>query len=373
MSQYSDKTFETLQSEMLNDMGTDVDQQEGSLIATSIAKQAVRLEEFYQDLDYVNDQMLVDTMDREHLIMSGEECGMPITEGTYAEMQAVVNCEIPLDGIWSAMDSEYNYTAEEYLGTEDVTVTDDDGDQTTETWYKYRMEATEEGIEPGQYTGEIEPEDYIEGYEEARIESCITAGKDEEETEAYRARRLAYFDTKACAGNRAYYKQILSETGLVGGCKIPRRKDGDTSINITVQGANYDVMSSDNLKTLKEEVDPEAYTGEGYGLAPIGHKVTFSSVTTKTIDVSFTLTLTSGLAYADIKSKIETACSEYIESLKATWQNLDSIIVRRSGFENKILDVQGVVDIENLKLNNAETNISLGEYEIPELGTVTNS
>ena len=103
MSLFSDKTFENLQSDMLNDTSTDVDQQEGSLIATSIGKQAVRLEEAYAALDYVNDNMLVDTQDRDHLVATGEECGLPIKEGTPAVVLAVINCEVELGETFTAM------------------------------------------------------------------------------------------------------------------------------------------------------------------------------------------------------------------------------------------------------------------------------
>lgn len=372
MSLYSDKTFETLQSEMLNDTATDVDQQEGSLIATAISKQAVRLEEAYQDLDYVNDNMLVDTQDREHLIESGIEAGLPIKEGTEAVVLAQMNCEVEVGTQFTAIDSEYNYLVDEYIGTVDVEITDDDGDITTATYYQYHLEAMDVGIEPGQYTGEIEPMEYIEEFEDGSITAVVTPGTDEEDTEVYRLRRLTWFNTKSCAGNRAYYQQVLSDLGTVGGIKIPRRKAGDTSITIHVQGADYGVPSAEIVNKIKEEVDPSEYSGEGYGLAPIGHVVNIEAVTSTTINVSFTLTFDKVHNYDDVKTLVGAACESYVDELRKTWQDTDSIIVRMSGFENKILDIEGVVDIESVKLNGASSNVALGEYAIPVLGSVTN-
>lgn len=373
MSLYSDKTFENLQSEMLNDTSTKLDQQEGSLIATSIGKQAVRLEEAYAALDYVNDNMLVDTQDRDHLVATGLECGLPIKEGTPAVVLAVINCQVELGTTFTAMGSEYNYDADEYVGTKDVEVTNDDGDTATETWYEYKLEANDEGVEPGLYTGEIEPLEYVEEFEEGRIESLVTAGTDEEDTEVYRLRRLAWFDTKACAGNRAYYKQVIKDTGLCAGLKIERRKAGDTSININCMGADYGVPSTDICNQIKQIVDPKEYEGEGYGAAPIGHVVTILPVEAVTINVSFAITLKSGITYDDIKSQAEQACKDYITTLLKDWENQSNLIVRLSGFETGLLKLDNIVDLENVKINSNASNLTLTEYQIPALGTVTNA
>lgn len=373
MSLYEDKTFENLQSEMLNDTSTDVDQQEGSLIATAIGKQAVRLEEAYQDLDYVNDNMLVDTQDREHLIDSGVEAGLPIKEGSEAVVRAVINCQCEVGTEFTAMDSEYNYIVDEYIGTKDVEVTDDDGETQTETWYEYNLEAMDVGIEPGQYTGDIEPVDYLEDFEGGSIESLVKAGAEEEDTEVYRERRLSWFGAKSCAGNRAYYKEVLSDLGTIGGSKIPRRKEGETSITIYIQGADHGVPSNETVSAVKKAIDPTEYSGEGYGLAPIGHIVNVKAVEGVPINVTFTLTLRSGAEYVEIQSQVEAACGDYIGTLQGSWETETELIVRVSGFENHILDVPDVVDITGLQLNGASANITLGEYQIPTLGTVTNN
>lgn len=373
MSLYSDKTFEALQSEMLANTGDTVDTQEGSLVATAISKQAVRLDELYRELDYVNDNMLVDTQDREHLIASGEECGLPIDEGSAAQLSIVCNCEVETGTEFAALESDYVYVVTDYIGTKEVDITDDDGEATTATWYEYTVESLDDGVEPGLYTGYIEPTEYIEDFDEARIEECTKAGVDEEDTEVYRQRRLAWFQIKPCAGNRAYFAECLDDTGLTTGYKIERRQAGDTSVPIYVQGPDYGVPSADVVSQIQEIIDPTANSGQGYGKAPIGHVVTINAVTGKAINVGFTLTLTDGTEYADIQSQVEAACSAYILELQKSWKDHDYLVVRLSGFENKILDVTSVLDIANVTINGEAKNIQLGTYEIPTLGTVTNS
>ena len=136
--------------------------------------------------------MFVDTQDREHLIESGAEAGIPIDEGSQAVVLATVNCELEEGTVFSALDSEYNYTVGDYVGRIDVESTDDEGDPVTLSYYQYEMTAEDAGVEPGSYRGDIEPEEFIDDFEEGWIDSLITAGEDEEDNRRQRDIRCLF-------------------------------------------------------------------------------------------------------------------------------------------------------------------------------------
>ena len=372
MSLYDDRTYENLMEEMRSDLSDDIDQQEGSFVDLALGKQAVRLEEAYENLEYVYDNMFVDTQDREHLIESGVEAGQPIDEGSQAVVLATINCECEEGTVFSAMDSEYNYEVGDYVGRIDVESVDDEGDPVILSYYQYQLIAEDVGVEPGSYTGDIEPADFMDDFEEGWIVSLITAGEDEEDTEAYRERRLQAFQTKACAGNRAYYKEVIKDLDNVGGVKMQRRQAGSSYIEAYIQNAEHRAASSTLLAAVKAAVDPTEYTGEGYGLAPIGHQVTVQSATETTVNIAVTLVLESGLEYEDIASQVRAKCEEYISGLREVWENESYLIVRISGLETKILEIEGVHDV-SLTINGSASNLQLGTYAIPVLGTVTGS
>jgi len=372
MSLYDDRTFENLQAEMRADLSADVDQQEGSFIDIALGKQAVRLEEAYENLDYVYDNMFCDTQDREHLIESGAEAGLLIDEGSQAVVLATVNCEVEEGTVFTALDSEYNYETGELVGRIDHETVDDDGEPVVLSYYQYQLIAEDVGVEPGSYTGDIEPADFMDDFEEGWIVGLITAGEDEEDTEAYRERRLQWFQTKACAGNRAYYKEVIKDLDNVGGVKMQRRQTGSSYIEAYIQNAEYRAAPAALLAAVKAAVDPTEYTGEGYGLAPIGHQVTVHSASETTVNIAVTLVLESGLEYEDIASQMRAKCEEYISGLREVWENESYLIVRISGLETKILEIEGVHDV-SLTINGSASNLQLGTYAIPVLGTVTGS
>ncbi len=364
MSRYEDRTFENLQKEMLDDIAEEVDADvsEGSFIATAIAKQAVRLEDAYTQLDYINDNMMVDTMDRDHLQESGAEAGLLIGEGTEAVVTGYLNTKCEIGDEFTAIDSEYNYIATEYLGT---------GVLQGATIYNYNFEAEDVGKSPGTYIGDIEPVDQLDGFEYGKITALVTKGEDEEDTEDYRERRLNWQTERACAGNRAYYREVILSLDGVGGVKLPRRIDGEEYITCYVQASDYGVVSGELLKTLKEEIDPEASEGAGYGLAPIGHKVKVQSVTAVDCAVTAKIEYTSGKSYEDVSDAIDQAIRAYILKICEGWQETDAAIIRISGIESALLAVENILDVSEVTINGDASNLQVGPYQIPKYKSFT--
>lgn len=369
---FEDKTFESIQESMREEANL-----EGSMIDVATAKMALRLEEAYEDLDAVYDNMLVDTQDRDHLIDSGAECGLPLLEGTPASVRALLNCQCEIGTEFTAVDSEYNYIVMAYIGTIVI-----DG----VTWYRYELEADENGIEAGDYRGDIEPLDEVEGFEEGQIDALISAGTEDEDTEDYRDRRLNAFNSQACAGNREYYHDIIHDnvTG-VGGVKAARRTItvGETGYNSTVgiwvQASDYGVASSSLIEEIEELMDPDDANGEGMGLNPFGSVLTVASVTGVNIAITATITCDTGYTFEGLQTEIETAVDAYFATIREGWEDdynerwelSAGEIVRVARIEAAILTVDGVLDVSTVKINGTAANLQLTNVQIPILTGVS--
>ena len=193
MSRYEDKTQENILNDSLakaNNLMSELPEEErvsmdeGSLIYLALSKNALRLEEAYAELDALNDNLLVDTQDEEHLIETGAEAGLPIISGTPANVRAELNCEAEEGTEFSAVDSDYNYILTEFIETII------DGENTR---YAYVLEAMDDGVAPGNYRGDIEPVDFLDGFDTGEIVSTIDPGTEQEDIEVYLY--VAEFDT----------------------------------------------------------------------------------------------------------------------------------------------------------------------------------
>jgi len=86
------------------------------------------------------------------------------------------------------------------------------------------------------------------------------------------------------------------------------------------------------------------------------------------VDVSANITFDEGYGWDNLQNAIDNAVSEYLLELRKSWQNANSIVVRISQIETRILGINGVVDISDAALNGSPANLTLGAYEVPVFG-----
>lgn len=351
---FEEMTYEKIISDMMSDMPDGVDTSEGSLLFNACAKQAVRLEEAYLVLSGIEKNMFADTADLDHLIRAGNERACYIEQATYAEFEAEFNCPIPPGSRFNL--DEYNYTVFNVINEDER---------------KYRVGCDNAGSEPNHLLGDLEPIEFIDGFEWGRLTKCTVEGKDIEDTEVYRARLLSTYNYRGFAGNREYYTSRVKELPGVYGCKPERVKAPSDRIKITIIGEKYKAPSEETVQSVQTAVDPIVNSGEGDGLAPIGHRVQIIAVGETTVNIETKITYDSGHSYEDLKSYIEQAIEDYLMELRKTWETSEVIVVRVLQIESAIVSVDGIVDVTGTKINGKEENLQITDGAVPVKGAVT--
>ena len=142
-------------------------------------------------------------------------------------------------------------------------------------------------------------------------------------------------------------------------------------IKIIVITSTWQKPTTEFISSIQEQVDPIENQGEGIGLAPIGHKVVISSVNETEINISTNLTYQGGYSFDDVKDYINTAIDEYFIELKKTWSDNDNLVVRISQIETRLLNIEGILDIADTKINGIAENLVLDADNIPKRGNVS--
>lgn len=146
---------------------------------------------------------------------------------------------------------------------------------------------------------------------------------------------------------------------------------GGTVHIVITDSDDYGEASSTLVQYVQQTLDPEESAGEGYGLAPIGHVVSVASASPVSIEVKTTVTFEEGHNWSNTKAAIAEAVDAYFLELRKNWSETSQTIVRVSQIENRILGVDGVVDVTGTKLNGTASNMTLTEFCIPKLGGVS--
>lgn len=354
---FEDLTFDNIMEEMMEDAEEGVSIIEGSFYYAACSKLALEIERLVPRLESLNDNLYIDTQEEDILIANGKEAGIPIEEAEAAIFKAQFNCPVTENARFSHIDEEYNYYVLDAID---------------EATHIYRMECEEVGIKPSHYLGDIEPittDDEPEGFEWGKLVEVLYQGRDQEDTEDYRFRRVEYFGTKAFAGNRAYYQQEIGALNGVGAVKINRKRDGEETLIAVIANESFSAPTDDVLTELQNLIDPEP-KGEGLGIAPVEHVVQVIPVDEAIINVSTKVTMDDGIFAVDIKDQVDTIIESYLKELAKTWQDVSRMIVVRSQIEARILDIEGVLDVYETTLNGLAQNLMLGEYEVPKKGVV---
>lgn len=367
---FETKTQEALLEDLLRLVPAETNISVGSLVYTTLAAMAEKMEIIYADLEEATQNTFADTADRESLIRRAAERGMTPKEATAAVYLAHFNCEVEIGDRFEIED--YTLVVRERATSSDFE-------------YVYKLETEQTGSDVNNLMGEI---DYIEGYNEeletAEIYSLLIPAEDEQDTEDFRQEYFANANIAAFAGNVQSYIEAVNEVDGVGAAKVQGVNEG---VRIVFVNSTYGIPSEELIEKVQNVIDPstdvnnwgkeyglpemEDYSGMGYGLAPIDHTVLCEAPEPVIIDVTTSLTLKKGYSYENVKTEVEKTIENYLMKIRSDWRNTANPVVRRSHIEAALIGVEGVEDVTDTLVNN-KLKVTLNFDQIPLLGTVSN-
>ncbi len=362
---YENQSEQVIFNRMMESVSASLDKREGSIIYDSCMPTAIEVMLLYAMADYFLKNTFGDTAERTYLIERAKERGLAPNEAAFAKVKGVftpASLIVPVG-------ARFSYEDVNYAVTEKIS----DG--------VYFLLCETAGTIGNKPAGALVPIDYVAGLQSAYVSEVTIPGEEEEETEAFRSRYLASFNSQAYGGNIADYREKVNKIQGVGGIKVYPVWQGGGTVRVTFMTSECKVPSVEFISEVQSLVDPVTNHGEGLGIAPIGHTVTVEGVKTSQIDIGLHISFATG-NYGDYKTSIEAVIDTYFAELNKNWQStqiaeIDSynntgLVVRISQFENRILNINGVIDIQHTTLNGLEENLTLDLDELAVRGEVTN-
>ncbi len=213
------------------------------------------------------------------------------------------------------------------------------------------------------YIGQILPITPNDELAFAEITEVSVPAKDEESDEHLRERILQSHQINSFGGNVEDYIEFTSALEEVGAVQVYPVWQGGGTVKIVILDNNYNIPTTTLVEKVQEKIDPLPHQ-KGYGIAPIGHQVTVAGPTGKKINVSFHVDTEVGNELASLKRDIQEALEQYFSSIHKTWSNHTELYqydqtVYRSQMIAKVLQVAGVANVSNIKLNGNEQDVRL--------------
>lgn len=354
---YENQTYEEILNRTLNRVSTDVDKREGSVLMNAVAPVSAEHANLYILLDSLIQNGYADTAIRKYLVLRCKERGIIPYEATKAVLKGKFNMVLPLN-------SRFSLNTLNYKAVALIEVVDD--------YYYYQMECESVGTEGNKYFGELSPIEYIDKDLTGELIELLIPAEDDEGTEALRARYFNSFQSSPYGGNRQDYIEKTDGLNGVGGTIVIPVWAGGGTVKLIIINSDYNVASETLVASVQQAIDP-APQGTGIGIAPIGHKVTVVSAVEKSVNISCRLTFSDGYSWEQVKSSAEEAVGAYLLEMRKNWESANgTLVVRVSQVENRLLNIDGVLDVAGTTINGVADNLELALEELPVLGGVSN-
>lgn len=354
---FEDFNFDYFMDTMLSNVPSTMDKREGAVIWDALAPAAIEFTNVFLQMSWIVANSYADTATGEWLDRRAMERGLHPYEASPAVLKGGFDVEIPLHTRFNL--DVINYYVSEKLYEENGK-------------FYYALTCEEDGIVGNITYGELIPMDYVEGLKHALAIGVITPGEDEEDTEEFRDRYFRSLNNKAFGGNIQDYKNKMEEIPGVGGVKVYPVWSGGGTVKIVFTTSEHNTPSLDFIKEVQEILDPVPFNQKGLGQAPIGHCVTVEGTDDVEVNISTNLTLKVGYSFELLEENINKTIDDYLFSLRKTWKDSENIVIRISRIESRILDIEGIIDIEETKINSSFSNLELGENDLPVLGVIEN-
>lgn len=370
-------TFDYLMDMALSNVDESFDKRQGSIIYDALSPCCSVLAEAFLQLRLIYEDTFIGTATGEMLDKNAQDIGMKRNPATYAKKRIdVADSEgtalsIPMGSRFSTISND-----EPIIYSVESVYTDTSGSTVAGA---YIAVCEELGTIGNGYTGELLVVSNID-VGTATMSTLITPAQDEESDDVFRSRCIARLNTKGFGGNVAQYNEILLDIDGVGECQVYPVWNGGGSVKVSIVDPTYMPVSNEFLTTVKNLLDPTAYEGYGMGEVPIGHIVTVTTPSKVTLNISASLTLEGGYTISSISEAVKAEIEKYLYSLRTKWgqenpYNEYSVTVYVSRIVYSILNVAGVISVDDVKINNSSEDVTLTEnkttQQIPVMGEVT--
>ncbi len=341
-----EKTLESIKSDILSGISTNVDTREGSFTNDMVSAIAYETWNLYHSLDALVPIAFVDKTSGEYIDKRCAKYGMTRKTGTKAS--AVMNFTgtngtmIPVSTVFLTEDGlefETETAASIMSGTASATA------KAVEVGEQYNVAS-------GAITQQIVS---ISGLSTITNEAAV-GGTDAETDAALVARLYSFLQKPATSGNAYHYEQWALAVDGVGAVKVTPLANGAGTVGVLIVGNDKEPVDSSVVECCQTYIDESR---------PIGATVTVASAAGLAIHVAATVTIDSTTTTAAVQAAFTTALEAYLKSIAFSKYEL---IYNRVAY--MLLDIDGVINYTSLTINGGTSNITIGESQVPVLGSV---
>ena len=339
---FSDKTFESIRDNILNNISATLDKREGSFTHDMVSSVAGELAKAYINMsDVLSLGFIEDNFDT-YLDKRASEFGVYRKAGTKAigeiKVEGREGAIITNGTLVKAGDLYFTVLNDIELPEDNIIYV-----EANEVGYKYNLLANTE-------FELVEKNDRII---KLINESDFKNGVDVESDEDLRKRFIKVVNNPSTSGNKAHYEEWALEVDGVGRAIVYPLWNGNGTVKVMIVGNDNKPVTEEIVENCKLHIEENM---------PIGCQLTIATPSLLDISVKATLELKEGYDLEDVKLDFESRLAEYLKEVTT-----DLVYSKVYGL---LVNHLGVEDITELTINDNNINISISEDKIINISEV---
>lgn len=348
---YEDQDDITIKNRMISNVPSDVDSSEGSFINDVLSPTSQEFAQEYIDLDEFLKRAFAITAAQygysTDLENRAAEFGIYRKQGTNASGKATFTGTTGTAVLTGTL--VQTISGLQFQTTQDGTITD--GSLTTNiaamnTGPQYNVPANAIIQLPVQLTGVTS----------VTNSAPITGGSDPESDNAMLQRLLLKAQAPAVSGNANHYRTWATEISGIGDAKVFPLWNGPGTVKVCLIDSNMQPANASLISAVDQHIEDNR---------PIGALVTVEAAQALNINITVNITGNSNYTVSQIETNIQNKVSDYLKSI-AFKQNY----VSYAQIGACVLNSEGVNDYTNLVVNSGDINVTIGDEQVPVIGTV---
>ncbi|GIP55239.1 baseplate J/gp47 family protein [Paenibacillus vini] len=181
-------------------------------------------------------------------------------------------------------------------------------------------------------------------------------GVDTESDASLKARYFERAFRPATSGNANQYRQWALEVPGVSDARVYPIWDGPGTVKVVLIDADKTAPDPSIVAAVDAHIRP---------IAPVGADVTVAGAAEVPVNVAAKVTLAAGTQLPDVQAQVASGVRDYLRTLAFA-----DPLIRVTRVANVILDVPGVIDYADIRLNGGTANIAVGDGQVAVLGDV---
>lgn len=349
------KDFDYYLEEMMEQVPNDIDKREGSIVYDAIAPAAMVMSVRALDMANYLKQAHIETATGEFLDSFASDRGTNRESATYTKVKA--NIVDDNKNVVTSVDINDTFAsvANEPIFYHVISKNDDG---------TFILQANDAGSYANQYVGQIIPVTANDSVSWAEITEVSVPAKDAEDDESLRSRLLSPNSYIAYGGNVADYKKMIEDKlNDVGAVQVYSAWQGGGTVKLVILDNTLNLPTKTLINEVQNAIDPVDNSALGYGLAPIGHKVTVVAPDLLNVSVNIDVVSDNKVSKDVLNNAIKNSINNYFIGLRKSWDkssnNHYDLTVYRSQILAVVLQTEHVVNAELPKLNGNESDIEL--------------